>query len=139
MPRRLTLLLLAAFALALAPAARAQQDTPFGPVPTPAPTVEPVPGGDDVSRGTLFLIAGAVLIGVVGIGYAIARDARRSLSAKDRAGLEQQERLGRGGSRHGVPSTTSTPAGSVSREAQARARKQRAKAKAARAQRKRNR
>lgn len=109
--------------LALAPPAGAQT-TPFGPVPTEQPTVEPAPGGDDVSRSTLFLITGAVVVAVVGIGYAIARDARRSLPSDEREeGRRQPEP---------VP-------GAVSRQARERARRQRAKAKAARRQRRHNR
>lgn len=124
---RLIPILLMSLALAVvAPAARAQ-DTPFGPVPTPEPTFAPAPGEDEVGQGTLYLVGLAVLLGVVGIGYAISRDARRSLSAEDRSALEKSE--------------TTPPAvpGEVSREARARARKQRSKAKAARAARKRNR
>jgi hypothetical protein len=114
-----------ALVLVLLPAARAQDDTPFGPVPTPVPTVEPRPGDDQIDRSTLYLIGVAVLVGVAGIVYLISRDARRSLSPEDRAALEK-------------PPEPAAP-GEVSREARARARKQRSKAKAARAARKRNR
>jgi hypothetical protein len=126
-------ILLTTLALAGAPTAGAQ-DTPFGPVPTPEPTIEPVPGSDEVGRGTLYLIGAAVLLGVVGIGYAISRDARRSLTADDRSALEREETADR---TNRTPSSTAS--GEVSREARARARKQRSKAKAARAARKRNR
>ena len=123
---RLIPILLMSLALAVvAPAARAQ-DTPFGPVPTPEPTFAPAPGEDEVGQGTLYLVGLAVLLGVVGIGYAISRDARRSLSAEDRSALESE-------------TTPPSVPGEVSREARARARKQRSKAKAARAARKRNR
>ena len=113
-----------ALVLAIASAGWAQDDTPFGPVPTPVPTVEPRPGDDQLDRSTLYLIGVAVLVGVAGIVYLISRDARRSLSPEDRAALEKRE--------------PAAP-GEVSREARARARKQRSKAKAARAARKRNR
>lgn len=65
------------------------QTNPFGPVPTPAPTVAPAPGEDDVSRTTLYLIALAVLVAVVAMGYFIARDARRSLPRGEREALER--------------------------------------------------
>jgi hypothetical protein len=118
-------LLLAASSLA-APAL-AQQDTPFGPVPTEEPTVEPRPGEDDVSRRTLYIIAAGVLVAIVAIGYAISRDARSSLTAEDREALEREER--------GERVAGSGP----SKEARARARKQRAKVKAARRARRSNR
>ena len=121
--RRLTVLML--LLALLAPAAPAgAQDTPFGPVPTEQPTVEPAPGGDDTSRSTLLWITGAVVVAVVGIGYAIARDARRSRPADER----DERRRGP----EEVP-------GAVSRKARERARRQRAKAKAARRQRRHNR
>lgn len=124
MTRRLIVVIVTALVLGTASSARAQQDTPFGPVPTEAPTVEPAPGDDEVGRGTLYLIGVAVLVVVVGIGIAISRDARRSLTPEDRSALDKQAATGRP---------------EVSREARSRARKQRSKAKAARAQRKRNR
>lgn len=114
-----------ALVLATVPVASAQDDTPFGPVPTPVPTVEPRPGDDQVGRSTLYLIGVAVLVGVAGIVYLISRDARRSLSPEDRSAPEK-------------PTQPAAP-GEVSKEARARARKQRSKAKAARAARKRNR
>lgn len=126
------LVVVVAVALAGAPSAHAQQDTPFGPVPT----VEPAPGEDGVGRGTLYLIGLAALLGVAGIGYAISRDARRSLSAEDRTALEGERATA--GRPRGPDRAPGTP-GEVSNEARARARKQRSKAKAARAQRKRNR
>jgi glucose/arabinose dehydrogenase len=101
MARSLVLLLLLA-ALAVPAAARAQSD-PFSPLP-PAqqPTAEPTPAPtsvadqQDVSRGLLFGIAGAVLVVFVGIGMYITRDARRSLTEHDRRGLDhvytEQER-----------------------------------------------
>jgi hypothetical protein len=124
MPRAIALLLLLVL---LHPAAARAQDTPFGPVPTEAPTVEPAPGSDDVSRTTLYLIAGGVLVGVVAIGIAISRDARRSLTPEDREAIERQER--------GEP-----PLGAgTTKEARARAKRQRAKVKAARRARRHNR
>lgn len=66
------------------------QTNPFGPVPTPEPTVAPLPGEDDVSRRTLYLIALAVLLAVVALGYFIARDARRSLPRGDREALDRE-------------------------------------------------
>lgn len=122
--------------IALAPAAALAQDTPFGPVPTPEPTVAPVPGSadDDVGRTTLYLIAGGVLVIVVAIGFLISRDARRSLSPEDREALEREAR----GERLGSQGEEPVP-GQVSREARARARKQRGKAKAAKRARRHNR
>jgi len=82
--RRLAALLLC-FVL-LAPAAPAlAQDSPFGPLPQPAPTATPTPDdsssilGQDVGRTTLYLIAGALLVAFVFIGWFISRDARRTL------------------------------------------------------------
>ena len=70
----------------LAPAAPAlAQDSPFGPLPQPAPTATPTPDdsssilGQDVGRTTLYLIAGALLVAFVFIGWFISRDARRTL------------------------------------------------------------
>ena len=83
--RRLAALLLC-LAL-LAPAAPAlAQDSPFGPLPQPAPTEVPTPDdnssnilGQDVGRSTLYLIAGALFVAFVLIGWFISRDARRTL------------------------------------------------------------
>ena len=83
--RRLAALLLC-LAL-LAPAAPAlAQSSPFGPLPQPAPTETPTPDdnssnilGQDVGRTTLYLIAGALLVAFVFIGWFISRDARRTL------------------------------------------------------------
>lgn len=97
------------------------QNNPFGPVPTPEPTVAPLAGDDDVSRRTLYLIAAAVLIGVVALGYFIARDARRSLPADEREEVP-------------APALASDQ-----RERRTRAKKQRIKAKAAKQARRRNR
>jgi hypothetical protein len=95
-------------------------------VPTPEPTVQPAPGTDDVSRQTLYLIAAGVLVGVVGIGWAISRDARRSLPREEREALEREER-------------GEAAPGTVSKEARVRARRQRQKQKAAKRARRHNR
>jgi len=97
------------------------QTNPFGPVPTPEPTVAPLPGEDDVSRATLYLIALAVLVAVVALGYFIARDARRSLPRGEREAAP-------------IPDPAAEQ-----RERRARDSKQRSKAKAARRARRHNR
>ena len=84
--RRIACLLICLAVLAPAAPALAQQD-PFGPLPqtppTPAPTPETDNGGsllgDDVGRTTLYIIAGALLVTFVVIGWVISRDARRTL------------------------------------------------------------
>jgi len=101
------------------------QSTPFGPVPTPAPTVAPLPGEDDVSRRTLYLIALAVLIAVVALGYFITRDARRSLPRGERVAIDAERP---------IPDLQADQ-----RERRARDKKQRTKAKAARRARRHNR
>jgi hypothetical protein len=70
----------------LAPAGALAQQSPFGPLPQPAePTATPTPDdttnvlGQDVGRSTLYIIAGALLISFVFIGWWISRDARKSL------------------------------------------------------------
>ncbi len=83
--RRIAALLLCL--VLLAPAAPAlAQDSPFGPLPQPAPTEVPTPDdnssnilGQDVGRTTLYLIAGALFVAFVFIGWFISRDARRTL------------------------------------------------------------
>ena len=114
--------------LALSPlaATAAAQDTPFGPVPTDTPKPKNGSSTEDPNRGTLYLIAGGVFVVIVGIGWAISRDARRSLTAEDREALEREERGERVDAR-------------PSREARSRARKQRSKVKAARRARRQNR
>jgi hypothetical protein len=80
--------------LAAAPAL-AQDGNPFNGLPpaepTPAPTATPAAdtSNDDVGRATLYIIAGALLVAFVGIGWWIARDARRTLPP------EERDRLGR--------------------------------------------
>lgn len=84
MSRRVALIA-TVFALALAPAAAAQQ-SPFGPLPQPAPTVTAVatptatPSSDSsTGRNSLFLIGGVLVVGFAIMGWFIARDARRGL------------------------------------------------------------
>ena len=107
MPRRLAALLALTLVLsaAAAPAALAQGENPFGPLPpaqpreTPPPAPVERPGDEDVSRETLFLIAFGVIAAFFGIGWAITRDARRALPADDRREVDrvaQQE----GGRKH---------------------------------------
>ena len=86
--RRIAALLFCFVLLAPAAPALAQQ-SPFGPLPQPAePTPTPTPDtttnvlGQDVGRTTLYLIAAALLVFFVFIGWWISRDARQSL-AKD--------------------------------------------------------
>ena len=85
--RRIAALLLCLALLApAAPAPALGQSSPFGPLPEPAPTEVPTPDddssnilGQDVGRTTLYLIAGALLVAFVFIGWSISRDARRTL------------------------------------------------------------
>ena len=91
-----TLVLLLAAAPALA-----QDGNPFNGLPpaepTPAPTATPAvdTSNDDVGRATLFVIAGALLVAFVGIGWWIARDARRTLppEERDRLGRAEPDRI----------------------------------------------
>jgi hypothetical protein len=86
--RLLALLILAAL---LAPsAALAQDGNPFNGLPpaqpTPAPTVEQDDSSDDsVTRDTLYIIGAGLLVVMIGIGWWIARDARRALPPEQRA------------------------------------------------------
>jgi hypothetical protein len=62
----------------------AQIQNPFDnappPQPTPVPTATPVDQtNDNVGRDTLYAIGGVLVVAFVGIGWWIARDARRSL------------------------------------------------------------
>ena len=89
-------LALIAVCLAL-PAVASAQSNPFGPLPpaeqvTPAPTAAPGNSADQesVSRTLLLGIAGAVAILFVGIGFYIARDARKNLTEADRDKLEHR-------------------------------------------------
>lgn len=87
-------LLIALALLVPAPAALAQGGGAFGPLPpaTPAETPTPEPQdaafGEDVSRETMFLVGLGVILAFVGLGWAITRDARRSLTEEDRAAVE---------------------------------------------------
>lgn len=82
-------------ALAPVPAALAQS-SPFGPLPPAQPAATPTPEStpsalDDasVSRETLLVVALGVIALFAAIGIAVTRDARRSLTADDRAALER--------------------------------------------------
>jgi hypothetical protein len=92
-------LLIAVLLALLAPAAtfaqtQSQPTEPFQPLPpaqpTPAPTAEPEDEGflDSEIGGTstLYVIAAALLVGFIGIGMFISRDARRALPASHRPG-----------------------------------------------------
>jgi hypothetical protein len=85
--RILVLLVLAA--LLAPPAALAQDGNPFDGLPPapppPAPTVQPVQTNDDeTERDTLYIIGAGLLVVMLGIGWMIARDARRSLPPEER-------------------------------------------------------
>ena len=84
----------------LAPASPAlAQSSPFGPLPQPAePTPTPTPDtntnvlGQDVGRTTLYLIAGALLVAFVFIGWWISRDARSTLHEDPRSAEAERRR-----------------------------------------------
>ena len=96
--RRIACLLLC-FAL-FAPAAPAlAQSSPFGPLPQPAePAPTPTPDtttnvlGQDVGRTTLYLIAAALLVFFVFIGWWISRDARSTLHEDPRSAEAERRR-----------------------------------------------
>jgi hypothetical protein len=94
---RILAILIVALAL-LVPSAALAQDSPFDgqlppAQPTPAPTIEPVDTDDgDISRETLYVIGGALLLFFLGIGIWISRDARSNLTADDREALERQKK-----------------------------------------------
>jgi hypothetical protein len=95
---RRTAALLLCFVL-LAPAAPAlAQQSPFGPLPQPAqPTPTPAPTQSpstqaDTSRSTLFIIAGALLVVFIVIGWSISRDARTSLHEDPRSAEAERRR-----------------------------------------------
>jgi hypothetical protein len=95
--RRIACLLTCLFLLAPAPALA--QNSPFGPLPQPAePTPTPTPDtstnvlGQDFGRTTLYLIAGALLVTFVFIGWWISRDARHSLHGDPRSAEAERRR-----------------------------------------------
>ena len=97
--RRLALLLVLLCAFAGPASSALAQSSAFGPIPqavTPTPSPSPVPddagGQSSVSRGLLIGIAVIVAILFLGIGFYIARDARRNLTEEDRRSLERSER-----------------------------------------------
>jgi hypothetical protein len=87
---RLVLVLVLAALLVPAPGALAQDGNPFDGLPPapppPAPTAEPAddPSGGDITRETMWIIGGALLVVFIGIGMWISRDARRNLPAGER-------------------------------------------------------
>lgn len=91
---RLPVLLVVLLLLAPAPAAVAQGGGAFGPLPPAQPAETPTPEpvdtnpNDDISRGTLFLIAVGVIGSFFVLGWMITRDARRNLTDEDRAAVE---------------------------------------------------
>jgi hypothetical protein len=96
--RRIAALLFCFVLLAPAAPALAQQ-SPFGPLPQPAePTPAPTPDtttnvlGQDVGRTTLYLIAAALLVFFVFIGWWISRDARSTLHEGPRSAEEERRR-----------------------------------------------
>jgi hypothetical protein len=96
--RRIAALLFCFVLLAPAAPALAQQ-SPFGPLPQPAePTPAPTPDtttnvlGQDVGRTTLYLIAAALLVFLVFIGWWISRDARATLHEDPRSAEEERRR-----------------------------------------------
>jgi hypothetical protein len=87
-------------ALAAPPAALAQDQGPFGPLPQAPPAETPTPEPpdnpatqEDTGRTTLYLIAGALMAAFVFIGWWISRDARRSApkGERDRAHRLREE------------------------------------------------
>ena len=96
--RRIAALLFCFVLLAPAAPALAQQ-SPFGPLPQPAePTPAPTPDtttnvlGQDVGRTTLYLIAAALLVFFVFMGWWISRDARSTLHEGPRSAEEERRR-----------------------------------------------
>ncbi len=84
----------------LAPAAPAlAQTSPFGPLPEAQPTATPTPDdntsnilGQDVDRTTLYLIAGALIVAFLFIGWWISRDARQTLHESPRSAEAERRR-----------------------------------------------
>ena len=94
---RFAVLITALALLAPASTALAQDGNPFNGIPpalpTPAPTVAPSNNDATTSsalneRKTLFLIGGGLLVTFFGIGWWIARDARRNLPQDERDRLD---------------------------------------------------
>jgi hypothetical protein len=89
---RTRLLVLLTLAALLAPSATAlgQTDSPFDGLPQapppPAPTVGPIedPDDDGITRTTLYVIGGGLLVTFLVIGWWITRDARRNLPKAER-------------------------------------------------------
>jgi hypothetical protein len=85
--RRIACLLICLAVLAPAATPALAQQDPFGPLPQAAPSPTPTPEtddsgsllGEDVGRTTLYIIAAALLVSFVVIGWWISRDARRTL------------------------------------------------------------
>ena len=96
--RLLVLLLLTAPLLGtVGVAPSAAQQNPFGPI-APAPEPEPAPTAFDpeddsggLSEGQTLLIAGAAFLLLVGIAWAILRDARSAAPVEDRRQLSSSE------------------------------------------------
>ena len=96
--RRIAALLFCFVLLAPAAPALAQQ-SPFGPLPQPAePTPTPTPDtttnvlGQDVGRTTLYIIAAALLVYIVFIGWWISRDARSTQHEDPRSAEAERRR-----------------------------------------------
>jgi hypothetical protein len=100
MARLPALLVMLALLVPAPAAALAQGGGAFGPLPPAQPAETPTPDPEDaastgeVSRQTLILIGGGVIAIFFAIGWAITRDARRSLTEEDRAALEGQRASG---------------------------------------------
>ncbi len=88
MTRRIALIT-TLFTLALVAPAMAQGN-PFGPLPqappeeTPTPTPANAHQDDSTGSKTLFIIGGALVVAFLGMGWFIARDARRGLGESAR-------------------------------------------------------
>ena len=95
MRTRLLVLLTLAVLLATPATALAQTDNPFDGLPQapppPAPTVQPAddPSDDIVTRDTLYIIGGGLLVTFLVIGWWITRDARRNLPKEERDDLRR--------------------------------------------------
>jgi hypothetical protein len=67
------------------------------PAPTPTTTPTPAPTSQDTSRTTLYAIGAGLLVLFVGIGWWIARDARRAIPEHERRRGSTAEPLPAGG------------------------------------------